>query len=196
MATVLLLHHALGRTPALQRLADRLGEAGHQALLPDLFDGHVFDSLEEGVAYADSVGFDVVRARGVATAEGVAAPLVVVGFSLGALAAEELALSNRGVRSVVLVGSAVPPDVLVVGATWPDGVRLEVHGSEQDPWFADEGDLEVAQTLTDSLPDAELVVHPGTSHVLVEPDLPGYDAGLAETFVDRLVELANGADRA
>lgn len=196
MATVLLLHHALGRTPALERLAERLEEAGHHALLPDLFDGHVFASLEEGVGYADTTGFDVVRARGVAAAEGVPAPLVVVGFSLGALAAEELALTQRSVHTVVLVGSAVPPDVLVVGASWPDGVRLEVHGSEQDPWFVDEGDLEVAQALTGSVPGATLTLHPGSSHVLVEPGLDGYDAALADTFADRLVELANGADRA
>ena len=45
---IVLFHSALGLTPGLREFADRLRAAGHTVNTPDLFDGAVFGTLEEG----------------------------------------------------------------------------------------------------------------------------------------------------
>ena len=66
MSEVIVFHHALGVTPGINEFADRLRAAGYRVAVPELFDGRVFQSLEEGVAYAEQIGFDTVIDRGVA----------------------------------------------------------------------------------------------------------------------------------
>lgn len=50
MVEVLLLHHAQGLTPGVRSLADDLRAAGHTVHTPDLFDGRMFRSIDEGLA--------------------------------------------------------------------------------------------------------------------------------------------------
>ncbi|MFF1407714.1 hypothetical protein [Streptomyces sp. NPDC058294] len=69
MAEVLVIHHGHGLTAGVRRFAERLRRAEHTVHAPDLYEGQVFDSLEEGAAYAESVGFDTIIARGAAAAE-------------------------------------------------------------------------------------------------------------------------------
>ena len=52
MAEVVLFHHAQGLTPGVIAFADQLRAAGHTVHTPDLFDGHTFATLEEGLGYA------------------------------------------------------------------------------------------------------------------------------------------------
>ena len=70
MAEVVLFHHAQGLTPGVIAFADQLRASGHTVHTPDLFDGHTFDTLEEGLGYAGKVGFGAVTDRGVRAAEG------------------------------------------------------------------------------------------------------------------------------
>ncbi len=65
MAEVVLFHHAQGLTPGVVAFADELRHAGHTVHTPDLFDGHTFGSIEEGMGYAAEIGFpDGVIERG------------------------------------------------------------------------------------------------------------------------------------
>jgi dienelactone hydrolase len=57
MAEVLLFHHALGQTEGFLAFADELRRAGHTVHGPDLFDGRTFASIDEGMAYAEKLGF-------------------------------------------------------------------------------------------------------------------------------------------
>ncbi|MCS0499874.1 dienelactone hydrolase family protein [Protaetiibacter mangrovi] len=52
MATILMFHHVYGLTDGVVAVADWLREGGHVVHTPDLFDGHVFTSMDEGFAYA------------------------------------------------------------------------------------------------------------------------------------------------
>ncbi len=63
----------------------------HVVHTPDLYDGATFESLDKGVAYAESVGFDEIVARGAAAAKALPSQIVYAGFSLGALPAQFLA---------------------------------------------------------------------------------------------------------
>jgi dienelactone hydrolase len=56
MAEVVLFHHGHGVTQGVRDFAERLSAAGHVVHVPDLYDGRVFDELEEGLAYARGSG--------------------------------------------------------------------------------------------------------------------------------------------
>ncbi|WP_241987892.1 hypothetical protein [Cryobacterium sp. TMT1-66-1] len=44
--------------------ADELRRAGHVVHTPDLFDGRTFETIDEGVGYAEQVGFGDLIDRG------------------------------------------------------------------------------------------------------------------------------------
>ena len=51
--------------PDLPTFAEQLTAAGHTVHVPDLYDSRTFDELEEGLAYAKSIGFDTILDRGI-----------------------------------------------------------------------------------------------------------------------------------
>jgi len=84
MTTVLLFHHAQGQTTGFLAFAEELRVAGHTVHAPDLYDGNAFRELDEGVAYAEQVGFPEIIRRGLAAATELPADIVYAGLSLGA----------------------------------------------------------------------------------------------------------------
>ncbi len=54
----------------MRAFADELRAAGHSVTQPDLYEGHTFSTLDEGLAYAKSVGFGALAEAGVAVADG------------------------------------------------------------------------------------------------------------------------------
>ena len=173
MAEVVLFHHAQGLTPGVVAFADELRRAGHAVHLPDLLDGRTFGTLEEGMGYAEEIGFTEVIERGVRAVEGLPAGLVYAGFSLGVLPAQKLAQTRPGARGALLFYSCVP--VSVFGPAWPDGVPVQVHGMDADPIFVGEGDIDAARELVAQAKDAELFLYPGDQHYFADSSLPSYD---------------------
>jgi len=102
MAEVVLFHHAQGLTPGVNAFAGELRRAAHTVHTPDLFEGRTFDTVEEGVSYAEELGFGQVIERGVRAVEGLPAELVYAGFSLGVLPAQKLAQTRPGARGALL----------------------------------------------------------------------------------------------
>jgi len=187
MAEVLLFHHAQGLTPGVHALAGTLREAGHRVHTPDLYDGRTFDDLESGVGYAQQVGFGTILERGRQAAEALPADVAYLGLSLGVMPAQLLAQTRPGALGAVLVASCVP--VSEFGESWPQAVPVQVHGMDADPVFVDEGDLDAAQALVASAPQAELFLYPGSSHLFVDSSLPAYDAGAAALLTQRVLEF-------
>ena len=185
MATVLLFHHALGLTPGVVAFADALHESGHTVHTPDLYEGRVFDDLDEGVAHAEQIGFTEIIARGVAVASSLPAELVYAGFSLGGLPAQAVAQRRPGALGALLYHSGVAPEDL--GGVWPAGVPLQIHVMEQDPW----GEMEVYQQLADR-GIAELFVYPGSGHLFADATSPDYDAAAADLLMQRTLALLEG----
>jgi dienelactone hydrolase len=183
MAEILLFHHAHGVTSGIRYFADQLRQAGHTVHVPDLYEGLIFSSLEEGVAHARDLGFDQVIARGEITAEKLPAGLVYAGFSVGVLPAQKLAQTRPGARGALLLEACVPPAEF--GGPWPAGVPVQVHGMADDPSFAGEGDLDAARALVASAPDAELFVYPGGRHLFADDSLPSYDKAAAALLMER-----------
>lgn len=188
MAEVVLFHHAQGLTPGVVAFASELRRAGHTVHTPDLFDGRTFGTIEEGMRYAEEIGFPGgVIERGVWAVEGLPAALVYAGFSLGVLPAQKLAQTRPGARGALLFYSCVP--VPEFGSAWPDGVPVQVHGMDADPIFAGEGDVDAARELVEQAKDAELFLYPGDQHYFADSSLPSYDADATALLIQRVLDF-------
>ena len=173
MARVLLFHHAQGQTPGFHAFADELRRAGHTVHTPDLLDGRTFGSIGEGMAYVQELGFAEIIARGDRAADALPAELVYAGFSLGVVPAQKLAQTRAGARGALLFSSCVP--VSEFGEAWPDGVPVQIHGMDADPYFVGEGDIDAAREIVASSDNAELFLYPGDQHYFADSSLPSYD---------------------
>lgn len=182
MAEVLLFHHALGLTDGMRTLADDLQAAGHVVHVPDLYDGRTYTELGEGVAHAEELGFDTIRARGAAAAEDLPAELVYIGLSLGVMPAQELAQTRPGARGAVLLHACVPLDFFGDG-TWPASVPGQVHVMEDD----DLGDVEIARELCATTDPVELFVYPGDRHLFTDRSTPDHDEEAASLARKRVL---------
>jgi len=190
VAQVLLFHHAHGQTPGFLAFADELRTAGHTVYTPDLYDGNVFENLEDGIAHAAGVGFGEILSRGASTADDLPEDLVYAGFSLGVMPAQKLAQTRPEARGALFFHACLP--VAEFGAAWPSAVPVQIHGMEHDPFFADEGDIDAARALVDSVEGAELFVYPGSQHLFADASLPSYDASAADLLMRRTLEFLAG----
>jgi dienelactone hydrolase len=191
MAGVVVFHHALGLTPGITAFAAELRRAGHTVYTPDLFEGRTFPTLEDGVRYAEQVGFGEVIGRGVRAVEQLPTDVVYAGFSLGVLPAQMLTQTRPGARGALFYYSCVPVSEFGV---WPEGVPVQVHGMDADPIFVGEGDIDAARELVASTAGGGLFLYPGDQHYFLDPTLPSYDAGAAALVMQRTLALLRSVE--
>jgi dienelactone hydrolase len=187
MAEVLLFHHAQGQTAGFNAFADELRQAGHTVHTPDLFEGRTFGSIEEGMAYAEELGFpDEIIGRGERAASELPSELVYAGFSLGVVPAQKLAQTRPGARGALFFYSCVPASYF---GGWPADVPVQIHGMDADPIFVGEGDVEAARELVESSENAELFLYPGDQHYFADSSLPSYDADATALLTTRVLDF-------
>ena len=165
MTTVVLFHSAQGQTPGFLAFADELRSAGHTIHAPDLFEGETFGTVDEGVAHAREVGFREIVRLGAEEAKELPTDVVYAGFSLGVMPAQSLTQTRPGARGAILFHGALPTSEFE--GPWPDGVPLQIHMMDGDPW-ADE-DRPVAEAMVEEIEDAELFIYPGSGHLFADP---------------------------
>ncbi len=185
MAEILLFHHAQGQTDGFLAFADRLRAAGHVVHAPDLYDGRTFSDLDDGVGYAQQLGFETIAERGRLAADGLPNELVYGGFSLGALPAQMLAQTRPGARGALLFHAAFPASEF--GGPWPAGVPLQIHMMEDDEWAVE--DLPAARELVESVTGAELFLYPGDRHLFADNSLSDYDEDAAKLLEQRVLSF-------
>jgi dienelactone hydrolase len=181
MTEVVLYHHVQGLTDGVRSFAEELRQAGHTVHTPDLFDGRTFGTIEEGMSFAREAGFEALAERGVAAGKTFGPEVVYAGFSFGVMPAQQLAQTRPGAVGALLMYSCLP--VSEFGDGWPEGVPVQVHGKEDDPFFLE--DLEAARALVDSTDGAELFLYPGEQHLFADSSLPDYDAAAAALLTER-----------
>jgi dienelactone hydrolase/uncharacterized damage-inducible protein DinB len=184
MTDVVVFHHAQGLTDGVRQFADQLRKAGHRVTVPDLYDGKTFSTLEDGIGYAQEIGFDTIIERGRAAVEGQPNELVYAGFSLGVLPAQALAQTRPGGKGALLMHACVP--VSEFGGSWPEDTPVQIHGMDADPLFVEE-DLPAARELLELTWAAELFLYPGNKHLFADPSLPDYDGPAATLLMQRVL---------
>ena len=193
MSEVLLFHHVQGLTDGVEAFADEMRRAGHTVHTPDLFDGRTFPTVQEGITWVGEIGFGNLVDLGVRSADDLPDGLVYAGFSFGVLPAQRLAQTRAGAMGALLFESCVPTSEF--GDGWPVGVPVQVHGMDADPFFAGEGDIDVARSLVEEAgvsARAELFVYPGDSHLFADRSLPSYDAEASALLVARVIDFLDG----
>ncbi|QHW31747.1 dienelactone hydrolase [Paenibacillus rhizovicinus] len=192
MAEILLLHHSLGLTKGIHAFADKIRGAGHTVHIPDLFDGHLFATIEDGMTYVNGIGFEEITERGIRSASEFPREIVYAGVSLGVVAAQKLALTREGARGALLFYSCVPTSMF--GSPWPAELPVQIHGMDADPYFVDEGDIEAARELVTAADHAELFLYPGDQHLFADSSLPSYDADATTLLLRRVLEFLRHLD--
>lgn len=195
MAEVVLFHHVQGLTPGVVAFADALRSGGHTVHTPDLFEGERPATIEEGIAHVKEVGGQTLTERAERAIADLPTSLVYAGFSWGAATAQEFAQTRDGALGALLYEACLPLTGEWAVGPWPDGLAVQVHGMERDPFFALEGDLDAARELVEVVgPErAELFVYAGDGHLFTDSSLPSYDAEAtsqvlqhSRDFLDRL----------
>ncbi|MEU8365747.1 dienelactone hydrolase family protein [Micromonospora tulbaghiae] len=191
MAEIVLFHHIQGLTDGVRALADSLRSGGHTVHAPDFFDGELPATIEDGAALTKRIGGDVLDQRADALVADLPAGLVYAGVSWGAAIAQRLAQTRAGARAALLYEACLPVTGEWAIGPWPDGVAVQVHGMEHDPFFGLEGDVDAARELVSIVgPErGELYVYPGDRHLFTDSSLPSYDAEATALVVSRSREL-------
>jgi dienelactone hydrolase len=191
MAEVVLYHHVQGLTDGIRAFAEELRAGGHTVHTPDLFDGEQPATIDAGVAHAQSIGDEVLSERADRAVADLPEGLVYAGFSFGAGTAQRLAQTRSGARGALLYEACMPITGEWAFGPWPDGVPVQVHGMDKDPFFALEGDIDAARELVETVGSelAELFVYPGDRHLFADSSLPSYDADAAALVVQRSREF-------
>jgi dienelactone hydrolase len=188
MAEVVLFHHVQGLTDGMRAFAEQLRAGGHTVHTPDLFDGERPATIADGIALTERLGDEVLDERAAKAVADLPAGLVYGGFSYGGATAQRFAQTRPGARGALLYEACLPltgPSWAV--GPWPDGLPAQIHGMDQDEFFALEGDLDAARALVDTVGAdlVELFLYPGDRHLFIDSSLPSYDPDAAALVVNR-----------
>ncbi|MDV2982276.1 dienelactone hydrolase family protein [Glutamicibacter sp. HZAU] len=188
MATIVLFHHVQGLTPGVQQMAAELRAAGHTVHPVDLFAGKLPKDVEAGIQLANKVGEDKIQQRVDKLFKNLPSELVYIGTSWGAALAQQCAQQRPGAVAAVLLESFVDLDAEWSFGPWPEGVPVQIHGMDQDPFFAKEGDLEAAQRFAsnEGAGLAELFTYPGDKHLFTDSSLPSHDPQARALVMERI----------
>ena len=187
MAEVVVFHHVQGLTDGVRAFAARLREGGHTVHTPDLYEGQQFGTIDEGFGYMQGVGDEEFAVRTERALAGLPENLVYAGVSWGESIAQKLAQIRPAARGALLYEACIPITGEWAFGPWPDGVPVQIHGAEKDPFFGLEGDLDAARGLVEIVGPglAELFVYPGDQHLFTDSSLPSYDADATVQVVER-----------
>jgi dienelactone hydrolase len=191
MAEVVLFHHVQGLTDGVREFAAELAKGGHVVHTPDLFDGVRPVSVDEGIAFVQSLGDEELDKRAEAAVADLPAGVVYGGFSFGGATAQAFAQTRPGARGALLYESCVSLTEDWSFGPWPDGLPVQIHGMEADPFFAGEGDLAAAEELVAIVGPqlAELFTYPGDAHLFTDSSLPSYNKAATALVLHRSIEF-------
>ncbi|GAA4130599.1 dienelactone hydrolase family protein [Actinomadura keratinilytica] len=170
------MHSMYGLRPAVHQAADRLRAAGHEVHVPDLYDGRVVDTLEEGIEIKEEIGRDELLKRAVAAAAPLSQEgLVYAGFSLGAALAQNLALADEKARGLLLMHGT--SDMADDAST---DIPVQLHVADPDTYEPVDWLNAWYLRMRRAGADVEVFRYPGAGHLFTDSDLPDYDRDAAE----------------
>lgn len=185
---LVLFQSALGLRPAVLEWADHLRAAGHAVHTPDLFDGEVFDKLEDGMRKRDALGIPGLIRRAQAAVASLPAGIVLAGFSMGAAAAQFLAANRRGAKAAIRMHAALAPAEAGPNA-WPRGVPVQIHYAEHDPWVDPTRVNALADAVRGADTRVDVYTYPCAGHLFADHDVDDYDPVAARVMPKRVLNF-------
>lgn len=184
---IVLLHEWFGLQDSFKRFATRLSEEGFTVLAPDLYDGQLASNVEEAESLMQGLDQDKTARRVKAAAEFLRDnwhPRVgVVGFSLGAAYAADLAMEFP-VEGTVMYYSTADPNI----SRWHGPLLL--HFAENDDFEPQEAVDAYVGALEGAGVDHEAHTYPGVGHWFANAAVTSaYDDAAAELAFERTVEF-------
>ncbi|SEB73717.1 dienelactone hydrolase family protein [Streptomyces melanosporofaciens] len=176
-STIVLFHSAYGLRPAVQEVADRLRAAGHEVVVPDLYEGQTAETVEDGMVIKERIGRDELLKRAITAA----APysdrgLVYAGFSLGGALAQNLALADDKARGLLLLHGTSD----IADDTTVDELPVQLHVADPDPFEPHDWLNAWYLRMRRAGADVEVFRYAGAGHIFTDPELPDYDKEAAE----------------
>ena len=191
MATIVLFHHVQGLSPGVQAMAAELRAAGHTVHAMDLYTGKLPKDFEAGMRMANKLTEDKIQERVEKLFSKLPEELVYIGTSWGAALAQQCAQQRQGAVAAVLLESFVDLDAEWSFGPWPENVPVQIHGMDEDPFFAKEGDLESAQNFVAGQGKdlAQLFTYPGNKHLFTDSSLRSHDPEARALVMERVIKF-------
>nr|WP_256380275.1 dienelactone hydrolase family protein [Sinorhizobium medicae] len=181
MATVILFHSVYGLRPFERAVAERLAVAGHEVFTPDLYEGRVASSIDEGFAIKEEIGWRVLCARAERSVAGLPADAVLGGFSMGAAVAASLWPTRPETAGVLFLHS-----IAEIPANARPGVPVQVHLADPDV-FEPADEVAAWRSAAETTPiDLEVFTYAGAGHLYTDATLPDYDSEAAHLTWSRV----------
>ncbi|NED91743.1 dienelactone hydrolase [Streptomyces sp. SID11233] len=177
LMNIMLFHSTCGLRPAVHAAADRLRAAGHEVRVPDIFAGHTFETVEEGLAFQQETGKEELLKRAVLAAAPYSdSGLVYAGFSFGASVAQTLALGDAKARGLLMFHGTSD----IAESASVDELPVQLHVADPDPYethdWLNSWYLQMRRTGA----DVEIYRYPGAGHLFTDAELPDFDQASAE----------------
>ena len=189
---VLLLHAWWGLNDTMKTYCNRLAESGFVAFAPDLYHGKVADNIADAETLGSALDANYLQAKAeiadatrflIERAAHTARELAVIGFSLGAFYALDLAAADpQHVHSVVLFYG-------IGGVDFSNSKAAYLGHFAEDDEYEPQSNVD---ELEEALRRAGCVVtfyrYPGTGHWFCEPDrVQAYHPASASLAWDRTI---------
>lgn len=182
MAAVILFHSVYGLRSLERDSAERLRAAGHEVFTPDLYEGKVARSIDEGFELKEAIGWPTLCERAEKATAALPASAVLGGFSMGVGITAHL-WPMRPLTAGVLLLHAVGEIPVNVRSRLP----AQVHLADPDR-FAPADEVAAWQVAAArSGMSAEIFKYPSVGHLYTDPTLPDYDAESAERTWSRVL---------
>jgi len=188
MAHIALFHSILGLRSVEREAGERLHHAGHEAVVPDLFDGRTAAGIDEGFEVVGQIGWETIVKRGRRAIADMPDETILVGCSMGAGVVCEL-LSERPSTAGVILLHAFPE----LPADIASGLRVQLHAAEPDEFARTEQLPALQRSAKEADLDLELFRYPGAGHYYIDRDRPDYDRPAAELTWQRMLDFLDGS---
>lgn len=187
MTTVVVFHSVLGIRQGERDAAARLRAEGHEVLVPDLYEGRLFDEYEPAMAFSEKLGMETLCARALAAVAQLPDGFVVSGFSQGSSVAVYVA-TQRPVSAVVQFSGANVLEWFGEDASWPAGADSQTHQTIDDPFREPQVEEQAAADVAAGGGTLESYLYPGSGHLFTDPTLSAeFDPAATELMWSRVL---------
>jgi dienelactone hydrolase len=175
VTSIALFHSVYGLRPAVLAAAEELRAAGHEVVAPDLFDGPVAQTIEEGFALSARVGRAAVMRRAEEAVRDLPADAVLAGLSMGAGVAGDLLAERPHAAGLLLLNGTGAEGVAVRG-----GLPVQAHLGDADTIFPPSYVAGWCARMAEAGAAVELFTYAGVGHFFTDPGVPDHDEAAAE----------------